>query len=44
MIVILNQEKVEGDEVRGIGRGQIIKVMIRSLGFMITKMRYHCGV
>lgn len=42
MVVILNQRKVEGDEVTDVGRGQIIKAMVRSLDFIMIEIRCHC--
>ena len=42
--MVLNQRKVEEDEVKGIGRGQIIKALARNIDFIIIEIRRHCRV
>ena len=42
--MVLNQRKVEEDEVKGRGRGQIIKALARNIDFIIIEIRRHCRV
>lgn len=44
MVMVLNQRKVDEDEVKGRGRGQIVKALARSIDFIIIEIRRHCRV